>query len=89
MPDLWENLEELFKAQLIRSHEFVYDEIVPAAGEKDDLAKVVSKLKVCFVSITKRQAQLVPDILAIFPHLIDPMRRRSKLIHGLLPWWSR
>ena len=78
MPDLWENLEELFKAQRIRSHEFVYDEIVPATGEKDDLAKVVSKHKVCFVSITKRQAQLVPEILAIFPHLIDPMSKKNQ-----------
>lgn len=78
MPDLWGNLEELFKAQHIRSHEFVYDEIVPASGEKDDLAKVVSKHKACFGPITKRQAQLVPEILAIFPHLIDPMSKKNQ-----------
>lgn len=78
IPDLWKNLEELFNARQIRSHEFVYDEIVPSTGEKDDLAKLVSKHKSCFIPISKRQAQLVPEILAIFPHLIDPMSKKNQ-----------
>lgn len=78
VPDLWKNLEELFKAKLVRSHDFVYDEIVPAKGTKDDLAQLVSRQKVCFQPITKRQGQLVPQILALFPHLIDPHSKKDQ-----------
>lgn len=83
IPDLWKYLEELFKQRRFLSHDFVYDEIVPDTGTKDDLAKLVSKHKVCFKSITKRQAQLVPEILSLFPHLIDPIEaRRIRQILG-------
>jgi len=78
MPDLWKNLEELFKAKRIRSHEFVYDEIVPAQGVKDALAMLASKHKVCFQPITKRQAQLIPEILGQFPNLIDPRSKKGQ-----------
>lgn len=78
LPDLWNNLEELFKKLRVRSHEFVYDEIVPSTGTKDDLAKLVSKHKVCFQAITKKQAQVVPEILSLFPHLIDPRSKKDQ-----------
>jgi hypothetical protein len=78
MPDLWKNLEELFKTRRVRSHEFVFDEIVPSQGAKDDLALLVSKNKVCFQPITKRQGQLVPQILALFPGLIDPYSKKDQ-----------
>jgi hypothetical protein len=78
IPDLWNNLEELFKAKRVRSHEFVYDEIVPPQGVKDALATIVSKYKVCFQAITKKQGQLVPQILAHFPHLIDPYSKKDQ-----------
>ncbi len=78
LPDLWNNLEELFKKRRVRSHEFVYDEIVPSTGTKDDLAKLVSKHKVCFQAITKKQAQVVPEILSLFPHLIDPRSKKDQ-----------
>lgn len=82
IPDLWKLLENLFKQKEVLSHDFVYDEIVPDTDTKDDLAKFISKHKVCFKSITKKQAQLVPEILSIFPHLIDPRSKKTKLIHG-------
>lgn len=78
IPDLWKHLEDLFKQRKVLSHDFVYDEIVPDTDTKDDLAKLISKHKVCFKSITKRQAQLVPEILSIFPHLIDPRSKKDQ-----------
>jgi len=78
IPDLWKLLEELFKQRKVFSHDFVYDEIVPDSDTKDDLAKLISKHKVCFKPITKRQAQLVPEILSLFPHLIDPRSKKDQ-----------
>lgn len=78
IPDLWKHLEELFKQRKVVSHDFVYDEIVPETDTKDDLAKLISKHKVCFQSISKRQAQLVPKILSHFPHLIDPRSKKDQ-----------
>ena len=78
IPDLWKNVEELFKQNKFRSHDFVYDEIVPESETKDDLAKLVLKYKPCFRAITKRQAQLVPEILSLFPHLIDSRSKKDQ-----------
>lgn len=72
LPDLWNQVENLFKRGRIASHEFVFDEIVPKSGNKDDLAILISKYKPNFTSISKRQAQLVPQIISFFPNLIDP-----------------
>lgn len=68
LPDLWKHLEELFLKSRITSHEFVYDEIVPTDKKtvKDDLATLISKHKVNFKSISKRQAQLVPKLYLSF-----------------------
>ncbi len=78
LPDLWKQLEELFRIKKILSHDFVYDEIVPETGNKDELAKLVSNHKVCFRPISKRQALLVPQILSLFPHLIDPRSKKDQ-----------
>ena len=51
---------------------------MPDTDTKDDLAKFISKHKACFKSITKKQAQLVPEILSIFPHLIDPRSKKNQ-----------
>jgi hypothetical protein len=72
IPDLWHELEKLFKTKSVISHDFVFDEIVPENGETDELGKMISKYKSNFKAITKRQAQLVPEILLKFPKLIDP-----------------
>jgi hypothetical protein len=78
IPDLWKLLEELFKQRKVISHDFVYDEIVPDTDTKDDLAKLISKHKSCFKAISKRQAQVVPEILSLFPHLIDPRSKKDQ-----------
>lgn len=80
MPDLWKHLEELFSSGRISSHEFVYDEIIPTdkTAPKDDVATLISKYKANFKSISKRQAQLVPQIISLFPHLIDPRSKRDQ-----------
>lgn len=78
LPDLWDNIEDLFKTQRVRSHDFVYDEIVPAKGTKDELAKLISKHQKCFLPITKKQAMVVPEILSLFPHLIDPRSKKDQ-----------
>jgi hypothetical protein len=80
LPDLWKLLEELLLSGRITSHDFVYDEIVPIDKKtpKDDLATLISKYKVNFKPITKRQAQLVPQIISLFPHLIDPRSKKDQ-----------
>ncbi len=78
LPDLWDSIEDLFKTQRVRSHEFVYDEIVPAKSTKDELAKLISKHQNCFIPITKKQAMVVPEILSLFPHLIDPRNKKDQ-----------
>lgn len=78
IPDLWKRLEELFKQKKVISHDFVYDEIVPGSDTKDDLARLISKYKSCFKAISKRLAQIVPEILSLFPHLIDPRSKKDQ-----------
>jgi hypothetical protein len=78
IPDLWKYIEELLKHNRVLSHDFVYDEIVPDTDTKDDLAKFILRYKSCFKAITKRQAQLVPEILSLFPHLIDPRSKKDQ-----------
>ncbi|HQU83596.1 MAG TPA: DUF4411 family protein [Pyrinomonadaceae bacterium] len=80
LPDLWKHLEELFINNKITSHEFVFDEIVPSdkKAQKDDLATLIAKYKNNFKSISKRQAQLVPQIISTFPHLIDPRSKKDQ-----------
>jgi len=80
LPDLWKHLEELFSNGKIVSHDFVYDEIVPTdkMTTNDDLATLISKYKVNFKPISKRQAQLVPEIVTLFPNLIDPRSKKDQ-----------
>jgi len=77
-PDLWNNLDKLFWNERIISHDFVYDEIVPSTGAKDEIAKLVSRYKKYFKKISKRQAQLVPEIIGLFPALIDPKSKKNE-----------
>ena len=80
LPDLWKYLEALLQSGRITSHDFVYDEIVPTdkKATKDDLATLISKYKDNFKPISKRQAQLVPQIISLFPHLIDPRSKKDQ-----------
>lgn len=77
-PDLWKQLEELFKKKKMFSHKMVYDEIVPSSGSKDDIGKLISKNKSSFFAITNRQGQLALQILANFPRLIDARAKKDE-----------
>ncbi len=78
MPDLWNYLEELFNQNKVISHQIVFEEIVPRSGKKDELAQWLSNFKTNFISISQRQADLVPDILNNFPKLIDPESEKDQ-----------
>jgi len=71
IPDLWSHLEDLFNRKEILSHQIVFDEIVPKAGKKDELAQWLNNFRSNFISTSQRQLELVPDILSNFPKLID------------------
>ncbi|GAI97420.1 unnamed protein product, partial [marine sediment metagenome] len=71
IPDLWSHLEDLFNRKEILSHQIVFDEIVPKAGKKDELAQWLSNFRSNFISTSQRQLELVPDVLSNFPKLID------------------
>jgi hypothetical protein len=66
------------KAELIYSHEMVYDEIVPASGPSDEIGRLISRHKSSFHVITNRQGQLALQILSNFPKLIDPRAKRDQ-----------
>ena len=78
LPDLWKQIEDLFKKKRIFSHEIVYEEIVPASGTKDELSKLIAKYKSSFYPITNRQGQIALEILANFPRLIDPRSKKDE-----------
>ena len=78
IPDLWLQLEELFKHRKIISHDIVYGEIVPTSGTKDEIAKLGAKYKSSFLPITNVQGQLALQILTAFPRLIDPNLKKDQ-----------
>lgn len=78
IPDLWNLMEDLFNQKKILSHQIVFDEIVPKAGKKDELAQWLDNFKPNFISITQKQSELVADILKHFPKLIDPESEKDQ-----------
>lgn len=71
IPDVWDELEKLFKAGRLISHEFVYDEFNPERKNPDFLAKWIKDKKGYFFGITDKQVELTAKILEKFPSLID------------------
>jgi hypothetical protein len=79
VPALWDELlKQLFENGRLFSHQFVLDEIEPT----DQLGRWVSDKKPSFFSATERQTELVTQILARFPGLID----YNKEIDEADPW---
>lgn len=78
IPDLWAQLEELFKENKILSHQIVFDEIVPKFGQKDDLAQWLNNFKNNFISTSQRQLEIVPIVLRKYPKLIDPESEKDQ-----------
>lgn len=77
-PDLWKQIDELFRMKRMVSHEMVYNEIIPDSGPKDDIGRLISKHISSFYPITNKQGQLAVKILATFPRLIDPRAKKDE-----------
>jgi len=72
IPDLWKEIENLFKSNRIISHDYVYEEIIPQKLDGvDGFTEMVSRYKKQFFSTTQRQIDLVAEIIQKFPGLID------------------
>jgi hypothetical protein len=80
--DIWDLLDELFAAERIMSHEFVFSEICPKTTKPDFLAQWVKNKEQYFYPVTARQTQLVEQILSKFPELIN----HTKEIDEADPW---
>jgi len=78
IPDIWVELDRLFKAGKIISHEYVFDEILPDPKKADDLGKWIEKKEKSFRPITQFQLDTVGDVLAKFPKLIDPNNEKNQ-----------
>ena len=80
--DVWQLLNELFNSGRMLSHEFVFSEICPDTTKPDFLAQWIKDKENFFHTVTVRQTQLVEQILAKFPELID----ETKEINQADPW---
>lgn len=78
IPDIWTELDKMFIAGKIISHEYVYQEIVPDPKKMDELGKWVEKKEKHFKPITQCQLDYIGDVLAKFPKLIDPNNERNQ-----------
>ncbi|NUN09079.1 MAG: DUF4411 family protein [Ignavibacteriaceae bacterium] len=77
-PDLWEQIEDLFKKKRMFSHQLVYNEIVNDKTPKDEIGKLIARHHSAFYPITNKQGQLAVKILATFPRLIDPRAKKDE-----------
>jgi hypothetical protein len=69
--DVLNKLEELFVDGHLISHRIVYDELTNRSKTPDMLFKKIQPLKKYFLPIQCEQAQIVTDIVAKFPKLIN------------------
>lgn len=77
-PDIWTEMERLFKAGNIISHEFVYVEILPDPKRSDELGKWIEKKGKSFKPVTQFQLDNIRDVLAKFPKLIDANSEKNQ-----------
>lgn len=76
--DIWSELEKLFKASKLISHEFVYEEFNPEKEKPDFLAKWIKDKKKYFIEVTDKQVELTSKILKKFPNLIDSENEKDQ-----------
>jgi len=79
---LWSSLDLLFREDDIVSHQFVFRELNPKTTKPDNLALWIKDKEKYFFPVTKRQTELVADILRRFPGLIN----YEKEIDEADPW---
>lgn len=78
IPNVWQELEKLFNAGKIISHEFVYEEFNPERKNPDFIAKWIKDKKGYFLGITDKQVELTAKILKKFPTLIDSENEKDQ-----------
>lgn len=78
IPNVWQELEKLFNAGKIISHEFVYEEFNPERDKPDFIAKWIKDKKEFFFGITDKQVEVTAKILAKFPTLIDSEKEKDQ-----------
>lgn len=78
IPDIWSELEKLFKSGRLISHEFVYEEFNPERKNPDFIAKWIKDKKGYFCGITDKQSKKVEEILQKFPDLIDAEKENDQ-----------
>jgi hypothetical protein len=77
IPEIWQELENLFKNEKIISHTVVFEELTTSA-KKDALSKWISSKKRYFKKMSGNQAVHVSNILKIFPGLIDANNEKDQ-----------
>ena len=78
IPDIWDELEQMFISDRLISHRYVYEEFNPERKKPDFIAKWIKDKKQYFYDITPRQIQLTRNILQKFPDLIDYKREKNQ-----------
>lgn len=78
IPNVWQELEKLFNAGKIISHEFVYEEFNPERKNPDFIAKWIKDKKGYFLGITDKQSKKVEEILQKFPDFIDAEKENDQ-----------
>jgi len=67
--ELWKNIDKLIKNERLISHKFVLEELKKKFDEAYKWAKVRKSM---FIGITSQQIEVIKDILAKYPELVDP-----------------
>lgn len=74
----WELLEELFKSNKVLSHIYVFDELTNESTNQDFVSTWLKPKKEYFTNISKRQTELVAQVLTRFPHLIKAKNEKNQ-----------
>ena len=77
IPEIWQELENLFKNEKIISHTVVFEELTTSV-KKDALSKWISSKKRYFKKMSGNQVVLVSNIIKIFPGLIDASNEKDQ-----------
>lgn len=78
VPDIWNELDTLFKNGRLISHIYVYNEFQPGSQKSDFLGKWVKERKKYFIHESETQIKFVRQILGRFNRLIDPNKERNQ-----------
>lgn len=78
IPEMWDELEDLFARGKIISHKIVFDELTTQAKKPSELSSWVSSKSSSFRDMTGTQAKYVESIVNQFPRLIDPLCEKDQ-----------